>query len=350
MLSLYKEMKYAFLSILLAAALLTGCATPLAVATPSAIPQPTATATVTAAPTVTPTATVSPTPDPYDQYTIDYLRGRMYGGGAVELVEKAGQNSAFTRYLIRYPSDGLTIAGFMDVPPGPGPFPVIIALHGYINPSVYSTLDYTTHYADALSSAGYLVLHPNLRNFPPSDSGEDRFRVGMAIDALNLIGIVKQTGGKPGPLESADPTRIGMWGHSMGGGVTTRVITVSPDVKAAVLYSPMSGDEQKNYAAIAAWSGNQRGIEEQAAPPEELQRISPMYYFNDVQAVVSINHGLADALIPVAWSQETCSQLQAAGKTVDCRYYDDQPHTFRGQGDREFIQNTIAFFDLLLKH
>jgi dipeptidyl aminopeptidase/acylaminoacyl peptidase len=328
-------------------ALVAGCAPAVAVPTATAAPSPTVTLPATA--TITPSPTVSPTPDPYYPYTIDYLRTRTYGGGAIQIVEKVGQNSAFTRYLIQYPSDGLTIAGFMDVPGGQGPFPVIIALHGYINPSVYGTLDYTTHYADTLASAGYLVLHPNLRNFPPSDSGDDLFRVGMATDALNLIAIVKQTGGQPGPLEAADPTRIGMWGHSMGGGITTRVLTVSEDVRAAVLYSPMSGDEVKNYAAIAAWSNDQRGIAERSAPATALQRISPMYFYGDVQAAVSINHGLADALIPVAWSQETCAEMQAAGSTVECRYYDEQPHTFRGQGDREFIQNSINFFDNYLK-
>ena len=77
-------------------------------------------------------------------------------------------------------------------------------------------------------------------------------RVGMATDVLNLIAIVKASGGKPGPLQAADASNIGMWGHSMGGGITTRVITISPDVKAALLYSPMSGDEQKNYEAALA--------------------------------------------------------------------------------------------------
>jgi dipeptidyl aminopeptidase/acylaminoacyl peptidase len=50
---------------------------------------------------------------------------------------------------------------------------------------------------------------------------------------LNLIALIKQQGGKPGPLQLADPNAIGLWGHSMGGGVSIRVITVSPDVKAA---------------------------------------------------------------------------------------------------------------------
>ena len=135
----------------------------------------------------------------------------------------------------------------------------------------------------------------------------------------------------------------------MGGGVTTRVITVSSDVKAAVLYSAVSGDDRKNYEAIGTWSNGQRGQDERAVPAEELPLISPMYFYDYVQAAVSINHGLADTLVPVQWSVDTCSELKALGKTVECHYYDGQPHTFEGQGDQEFIQNTIQFFDRYLR-
>ena len=329
--------------------LLVGCSGPVAQVPP--VLMPAATSTATLAPTATSTLTprVSPTPDPYAKYTINYLRSRQYGGGKIDVVEMAGQYNDFTRYMIRYPSDGLTIAGFMDVPNGLGPFPVIIALHGYIDPSVYNTLDYTTRYADQLAGAGYLVLHPNLRGFPPSSSGDDLFRVGMATDVLNLIAIVKETGGKNGPLQLADPVRIGMWGHSMGAGIATRVITVSPDIKAAVLYSPVSGDEQKNYQAVGKWSNNQQGSEERAVPLQELPLISPMYFYQDVQAAVSINQGLADPVIPVQWSKATCDQLQEMSRTVECHYYDAEGHTFTGQGDHSFMRLTLQFFAKYLR-
>ena len=175
---------------------------------------------------------------------------------------------------------------------------MIIALHGYIDPAIYNTLDYTTHYAGAIASAGYIVLHPNLRGYAPSDNGENLFRVGMAIDVLNLIALVQSQSGGTDPLKTAMPDRIGMWGHSMGGGITTRVLTVTDDVRAAVLYAAMSGDEQKNYEAIRQWSGQTRGLDELNVPVEALNRISPMYFFQNITAAVSIHHGTADATGP----------------------------------------------------
>jgi dipeptidyl aminopeptidase/acylaminoacyl peptidase len=316
--------------------------TPPAPATQTPLPPATVTATATSLPTLT------PTPEPYWEYTIEYLRSRAYGGGKIEITETLGKNSAFTRYYFRYDSDGLSIYGFANAPHGEGPFPVIIALHGYIEPSIYQTLDYTTHYADAFASGGYLVLHPNLRGYPPSDEGDNLFRVGMAIDVLNLIALVKEISGEPGLLQAADPGRIGLWGHSMGGGVTTRVLTVSQDIKAAVLYAAMTGDEQKNYEAIYRWLNGSMGLDELAVPTEILPRISPMYFFEDIAAPVSIHHGLEDKLVPVGWSMQTCEQLKALGKQVECQYYEDMPHTFYGPGDKEFIQYTIQFFDSYL--
>ena len=299
---------------------------------------------ITTAPASLPPPSPTATPAPYWEYSIAYLRGRAYGG-SIAITETLGRNSAFTRHLFRYDSDGLSVYGFADVPHGQGPFPVVIVLHGYIEPEIYQTLDYTTHYADALASAGYLVLHPNLRGYPPSDEGDNLFRVGMAIDALNLIAIVREQSGRTGLLEAADTERIGLWGHSMGGGVSTRVLTVSPDVRAAVLYAAMSGDERLNYEAIYRWLEGTMGAEELAVPAEALPEISPRYFFADIQAAVSIHHGLEDALVPVRWSMDTCEQLKSLGKEVECHYYEGMPHTFYGPVEKEFMAYVRQFFD-----
>jgi uncharacterized protein len=319
----------------------SGSAPPTITPTQTSTPSPTG--------TVTPLPTLSPTPDPYSSWSIDSLRARSYGGGQLEFLEVMAQNLYFTRYLMRYPSDGLYIYGFADIPNDEEPHPVIIALHGYIDPAIYNTLDYTAHYAGAIASAGYIVLHPNLRGYAPSDNGDNLFRVGMAIDVLNLIAIVQTQSDGTDPLRTAMPDRIGMWGHSMGGGITTRVLTVTDDVRAAVLYAAMSGDEQKYYEAIRQWSGQTRGLDEFNVPVEALTRISPMYFFQNITAAISIHHGTADATVPLDWSVRTCDQLSALGKSVECIYYQDMPHTFYGSGDEEFIQNTVQFFNRHLK-
>jgi uncharacterized protein len=312
-------------------------------ASPPAVSLPTA--------TTLPAPTSTATPDPYAGLGIEELRLRSYGGGQIEQLDTLAVNSYFTRTLMVYPSDGLSIYGFMNVPRrGESPYPVVIAIHGYIEPEIYNTLDYTTGYADALARAGFIVLHPNLRGYPPSDDGDNRFRVGMALDILNLIALVKEQAGQPGPLALAEPGKVGLWGHSMGGGIATRVLTISPDVKAAVLYGAMSGDERKNYERIFHYFSNgTRGLEELNAPEEAFQRISPVNFFDRIQAAVSIHHGEEDPDVPPVWSAETCRQLKNLGVDVECFTYPGEAHTFHGDGDALFTQRTVDFFNRYLR-
>ena len=125
--------------------------------------------------------------------------------------------------------------------------------------------------------------------------------------------------GGEGALGRANPAAIGLMGHSMGGGITLRVITVDPGVGAAVLYGSMSADERTNYEQTLVWSGGARGRAELETSDEDLARISPGTYLGDVTAAISIHHSEADATVPVAWSEALHERLLALGKDVE--YY-----------------------------
>jgi dipeptidyl aminopeptidase/acylaminoacyl peptidase len=228
----------------------------------------------------------------------------------------------------------------------------VIVNHGYVDPAAYHTLTYTTHYADALAAAGFIAIHPNLRGYPPSQNGPNEFRVGFAVDVLNLVALVRKHGGQPGPLSLADPAAIGLWGHSMGGGVTLRSITVDPEIHAAVLYGAMSGDELRNHERIRDYfSGGSGGLWEEGEAPGEadLRTISPIFHLDRIGAAVSIHHGALDDQVPLEWSVELCSLLEAQAKPVECFVYDGAPHTFSGATDALFIQRVIDFFSQHLR-
>jgi len=321
------------------------------IAKATATPSPPATPSLPATPV--PSATPSPlpvpsaTPDVYAAYHIDALAARAYGGGELEIVERLESNDSFARYLIKYPSDGLTIYGFMNVPHEGWDFPVAIVLHGYVSPTSYETLDYTTRYADVLAEAGYFVIHPNLRGFPPSDEGDDAFRTGLAVDVLNLIAILReQSGDLEGPLRRADEEAIHLWGHSMGGGTALRVATVlnEPYLRAVVLYGAMSGDEKLNYEQIAVWSDGRSGEFELAAPEQALQAISPIDHLERITAPLSIHHGEGDETVPPAWSADLCARLQAIDHPVECFTYHAAPHTFYGEWEELFNSRVVEFF------
>lgn len=287
----------------------------------------------------------SPTHDPHAGFTILDLSARAYGGGELTVSRWEETAGAFRRGFFEYSSEGLQIHGFLNEPAGQGPFPVVIVLHGYINPSEYETLAYTARYADRLAQAGFFVLHPNYRNYPPSEVGPNPFRIGYAIDVLNLIAILRGSAGEPGSLESADTESIGLFGHSMGGGIAIRVMTVDQGIDAALLYGSMSADEQRNFEKILEWSGGRIGWEEIHTPEEDLRRISPIHHLDRVETAVSIHHGTGDLVVPQVWSEDLCQQLAARQVAVECFQYEDQPHTFYGEGEDLLMRRAISFFN-----
>lgn len=319
--------------------------------TAEALNLPTQAATASQTPTFlppTPTVTLSPTPAAYEAYTIDFLRSRTYGGGTIEITEMVEETDSFTRYLIRYPSDNLNIYGFANIPKGAGPFPVIVAIHGYVDPATYETLDYTTSALDVITQQGYIVIHPNLRGYPPSDSGDNLFRVGMAVDVLNLIALLKSKSGAPEFFASAEPDSIGLWGHSMGGNIALRVLTVSSDVKAAVLFASLSGDELKNAELLSRASSDPIFQAELATSPDVLAGISPMYYYSHITAPIQLHHGAIDQTVPLAWAEETCNAMAALKIQIECIYYPTEEHTFRSRVSEQLHNALFNFYKMHL--
>lgn len=51
----------------------------------------------------------------------------------------------------------------------------------------------------------------------------------MTVDVLNAVASLKAH-------QDADPNRIGMWGHSLGGQLTLRAMVVSKNIRAGVVW------------------------------------------------------------------------------------------------------------------
>ena len=290
------------------------------------------------------TATVPPptsTPNPLEKYTIASMRARSYGGGIIEILDELDDEGRFTRYKFRYPSDGIPIYGFVNVPKGEGPFPVIIAIHGNYDTRDYQLMPYSTYYADRIAREGYIVFHPNMRNFGESGSGDDRYRTGLAADILNLVALIPMQG-KTGIFSSLNADKIGLWAHSMGGEVALRVITISNEIDATVLYAPMSGDLIKNAKFLNAQT-------ELETPPYLIPAISTQYSYTLITSPIKLYHGTADDIVPVSWSKETCATLTALGKEINCTFVEGAKHTFNSIQEPDFERSYFYFFETNLK-
>ena len=281
-------------------------------------------------------------PADYQALTIPGLRQRAYGQGEFKVEGTLQVTRSFTRTLISFASDGLTVYGFMNTPKGQGPFPVVLVLHGYVNPRTYRTpFAYTQRYADALAQAGFLVIHPDYRGHGRSEGqaegSANLFRTGYAIDVLNLIAHVRR-------LPVARPEAVGLFGHSMGGGIALRVAAVNPDVKAIVLYGSMSADERLNVARIKNVFRRVSYLPEDDVPADWWDAIAPITYLRDLRAAVEIHHGQRDPQVPVAWSRDLQARLVAFGKDATLFEYPAAGHSLRGRDYALMMGRVVRFF------
>jgi len=159
-----------------------------------------------------------------------------------------------------------------------------------------------------------------------------------------LIALIKTQGGQPGALEKVMPDQIGILGQSLGGNVALRVLTVSSDVKAAVLYSSLSGNELKNSEQLYKVTVDPQFQNELNVLPSQLQSISPVYYYGNITAPIQLHQGTIDETVPMSWAEETCSLLSTAGKNIDCIYYEGEDHVFDDKVKTEFLENMISFY------
>ena len=344
----------------------------------------------TITPTPLPTQTFTPAPTPTLEelvfpYTIDGLRQHEYQSGKIHIRSTLLETDKFTSYLIEYPSDGLTITGVMQIPEGDGPFPVIIMNHGFFSRSVYSSGDGTDRSSAFMAEHGYITLAPDYRSWGDSDIGNSFFYSGLVIDVINLLNAVPS-------IPQADPARIGMWGHSMGAGVTMKVLTViggraaqsgsegrvENTIRAAVLYSTVSadmvdvinrwgmgcfGDIAEGEQIIGCNSSDvisldlplnvQEAYRFAASDAEALRKISPIYHLDSVTAPVQIHYGTEDgrtsAGTPPEWSVKLTQELRDAGKYAEMYQYEGQGHSFIGQPWFDFMIRVLQFFNRNVK-
>jgi uncharacterized protein len=340
--------------------------------------------TITPSPLPTYTFTASPTPTVDElifPYTINGLRQHNFRSGKIHIRSTLDDKNQFYKsYLIDYPSDGLTITGMMQIPAGEGPFPVIVMNHGFFSRSVYHSGDGTDRASPYLAEHGYITLASDYRSWGESDIGSSFFYSGLVIDVVNLINAIPS-------IPDADPSRIGIWGHSMGGGVTMKVLAVLGSqeinavtkIKAAVLYSPVSADDAD---IINRWGmgcfgdideGEQivgcnssdvipidlpRNLQDAyrfaASDADTLKEISPFYHLDLINVPVQIHYGTDDGKFlsgtPPEWSIKLTQGLRDAGKQVELLQYEGESHSFIGQPWFDFMGRTLRFFDKYVKH
>ncbi len=284
--------------------------------------------------------------------SLEALSRTSFDGGEFEIGRILASNEAYVRHHVTYRSSGLRISGILNLPKGAGPFPLLILNHGYIDPAIYTNGRGLKREQDYLTRRGYAVLHTDYRNHAESDKDpltDERLRLGYAEDAINAVLAVRAA-----KLPTVDASRVGMLGHSMGGGVTLQVLTAVPElVDAAVLFAPVSADARDNFRR---WTESRREVaarirEAYGAPednPAFWDGASPITRLDRIETPVLLHHGTADESTPHAWAERLDAAMREAGKEMTFHSYPGEPHEFAAAWPT-VMARTAEFFDQRLK-
>jgi uncharacterized protein len=331
-----------------------------ATSTSPAIP-PSATLTLTPLPTETQLPTVAPTATLHPM-EIEAMRQTPYPGSQIVIEETLERGANYNRYYTHYLSEGLKIYGLLTIPDGEPPesgWPSIVFNHGYIPPAQYRTTERYIAYVDWLARSGYIVFRIDYRGHDRSEGAPSSAygSPGYTVDVLNAVAAVKQF-----PL--ADPERIGMWGHSMGGYLTLRSMVISPDIKAGVIWAGVvasypdllsrwrrSSGPTLTPGASGSRSWRYAWIDQFGAPEENpafWEAVSANSHLHNLNGPIQLHHGTADESVPYEFSEILSEQMLQAGKTVELYLYEGDNHNLSNYFSTAMTR-TIAFFDAILK-
>lgn len=317
---------------------LAGCATD---------EEPSARPTSTAPATSTPTANGTPDQPPHP-VSVQALIEKEYDGHGLRLVRELASTDAYRQHSVTWQGNGLTLSGVLDVPRGPGPHPVVVLAHGYIDPAIYTNGRGMKRELDWFARHGYVALHVDYRGHAfssPAPRANLNLRLGYTEDVINAVLALQAW---DGPVE---PRRIALVGRSMGGSVVYNALVARPGlVDAAVVFAPVSSDAGDNFNR---WVRRDPGrsdvagqvLEAYGAPeanPAFWANASPRRHFGRITEPVMIHHGTLDESCPIAWSRETARLMEAAGVDVRLHVYEGEQHAFGPQWPLS-MERTTAF-------
>lgn len=352
----------------------TGTAT-VAIPTNTRTPRYSPVSVFTVTPLLSPPAILSATPAPAPSATpirfifdeevqlnhplsIERLRRLEYPGSVITFEQELEPGSNYRRYYVSYRSEGLKIYALMTIPDGEPPedgWPVIIFNHGYIDPDVYRSTERYVEYVDEIATNGYIVFRSDYRGHGFSE-GEARGAYGYpdyTIDVLNAVASMKE-------YEDANPDRIGMWGHSMGGYLTLRCMVITKDIKVGVIWAGVVAPysdlvyewPEQTYESPELANSWRTSLAATNGTPDEnpafWDAISANSYLTEISGPIQLQHGTGDVEVPVEFSMQLYRRLMSLGVPVELYTYENDNHNLSSSFGPA-MRRTIQTFNLYLK-
>ena len=253
--------------------------------------------------------------------------------------------------IVRYPTFDSDLSGrrrlvpaFFYRPPGEGPHPVLIWVHGGPESQARPTFNSTLYYL--LRDLDIAVLRPNIRG--SSGYGKNYLKLDNHFkreDAVRDIGsLLDWIASRP----ELDYRRVGIMGGSYGGYVAlAAMLRYGNRIRAGSTMSPISNfisfiESTPLYLRDLrrAEYGDERDPQMRAF----LARISPRRQINQLQAPLLIVQGLNDPRIPASETRTLVEQIRRNDGLVWYLTAANEGHGFAQKANHDFYQAVLAQF------
>lgn len=291
---------------------------------------------------------------PSDIYVLDLVNGgRGYGGLTRWTQSEVGglDTSAFVvPELVHYPTfDDVNgkprqIPAWLYKPAGPGPYPVIVAIHG--GPEGQSRPYFSSTYQMWLAKLGVAIAVPNVRG--SSGYGKSYLALDNGFnreDSVRDIGALLDWIAKNPDL---DESRVAVYGGSYGGYmVLASAVHYSDQLKAAVDVVGIS-----NFVTFLENTQDYRrdqrrqeyGDERDPRMRKHLDKISPLNNVRKIDVPMFIIQGQNDPRVPVTESAQMVAALRSRGLQVWYMNALNEGHGYKKKENRDIYQQAMVLF------
>jgi dipeptidyl aminopeptidase/acylaminoacyl peptidase len=240
--------------------------------------------------------------------------------------------------------DGLEIDGYLAMPPGPGPHPLLLWVHGGPVSSYRNLWGMRLGYTPLLVSRGYAVFHPN----PRGSTGRGRAFVEMVFGDMGGADVGDALAGVDALVERgvADPDRIGVFGGSYGGFMTAWLVTRTDRFAAAVAVSPVTNWYSQHYTSNIGHFDRIFLADPPNRPDGEYFRRSPVMFADRVRTPVLQTAGANDRCTPPGQAVEFHQALLEHGVESELVLYPEEGHGVRTfPAEIDLVTRMVGWFE-----
>jgi dipeptidyl aminopeptidase/acylaminoacyl peptidase len=244
--------------------------------------------------------------------------------------------------------DGYPVHGWVVTPAGPGPHPVLLAIHG----GPYTQYGYALFdEAQVYAGAGYAVVLGNPRGSQGYGEAHGRAVVhAMAtVDRDDLLALLDAALADPGLDGGLDPRRVGVMGGSYGGFMTTWLagrdghrFRAAISERALNAFDSFTGSSDIGSFFVDLYAGTD---------PEAVRRQDPLAHADAIRIPTLVIHAEEDYRCPLEQAQRLFERLLRNGVEAELLLFPGEGHELSRSGlPSHRVQRFEAILDWWARH